>query len=150
MRIAAASDHAGAPLRAALAARLRGAGHEVIDLGPEPGSGSVDYPDFAGPVADALLGGRADLGLLICNTGLGMSMAANRRRGIRAALCLYPLMADYARRHNDANVLVLGAGLTAEFISWEILRTFLSGSFEGGRHARRTGKLDDPGCTGEE
>lgn len=150
MRVAAASDHAGAPLRVALVARLREAGHEVTDFGPESGSGSVDYPDYAGPVADAVLGGSADLGLLICNTGLGMSMAANRRRGIRAALCLYPLMADFARRHNDANVLVLGAGLTGVFLAWETLQAFLSGGFEGGRHARRIGKLDEPGCTGTE
>ncbi|OQC69885.1 MAG: putative sugar phosphate isomerase YwlF [candidate division Hyd24-12 bacterium ADurb.Bin004] len=150
MRIAAASDHAGAALRADLVAGLREAGHDVLDFGPEPGSSSVDYPDYAGPVADAVLGGRADLGLLICNTGLGMSMAANRRRGIRAALCLFPLMADYARRHNDANVLVLGAGLTGGFLAREILQAFISGGFEGGRHARRIGKLDDPGSAGSE
>lgn len=143
MRIAAASDHAGLRLRLFLQERLRAAGHEVIDLGPCE-TGSVDYPDFAGLVTSAILDGGADAGLLICNTGIGMSMAANRRRGIRAALCLYPLMARFARRHNDANILVLGAGLTAEFLSWEILETFLSEPFEGGRHLRRTARLDDP------
>lgn len=143
MRIATASDHAGLVLRLALADRLRESGHGVLDLGPsEPGS--VDYPGYAGLVTDAVLGGSAEMGLLICNTGLGMSMAANRRRGIRAALCLFPLMASYARRHNDANVLVLGAGLTAEFLAWEILETFLSGRFEGGRHQRRISGLDEP------
>lgn len=143
MRIAAASDHAGLKLRLALQERLRSAGHHVIDLGPgEPAP--VDYPDFAGLVTSAVLDGGADAGLLICQTGLGMSMAANRRRGIRAALCLYPLMARYARRHNDANILVLGAGLTAEFLAWEILETFLSEEFEGGRHLRRISRLDDP------
>ncbi len=148
MRIAAASDHAGLKLRLALQERLLSAGHEVLDLGPS-GPGSVDYPDYAGLAADAVLSGRADAGLLICNTGLGMSMAANRRPGIRAALCLYPLMARFARRHNDANILVLGAGLTAEFLAWEILETFLSEEFEGGRHLRRISRLDDPGKSPE-
>lgn len=147
MRVATASDHAGTGLRLTLAERLRAAGHEVLDLGPA-GPGSVDYPDYAGPVADAVLVGSADLGLLICNTGIGMSIAANRRRGIRAALCLYPLMARFARRHNDANVLVLGAGLTGDFLAWEILEAFLAEGFEGGRHLRRIGKIDAAPGTG--
>ncbi len=141
MRVAIASDHAGSELRRTLVRWLAENGHVVLDLGPEE-SGSVDYPDYASRVVDAVKQSRALFGVLVCNTGLGMSMAANRHRGIRAALCLYPLMASYARRHNDANVLVLGAGLTPGFLATEILGTFLAGSFEGDRHQRRIDKLD--------
>ncbi len=141
MRIAIGSDHAGFHLKSDLAARLAGQGHEVLDTGPFDGS-PVDYPDRAGPVCEAVLEGRAERGVLVCKTGIGMSIAANRRRGIRAALCLCTTMADMARRHNDANVLVLGAGLTAPFLAYEILEAFLAGAFEGGRHAGRVEKLD--------
>ncbi|NLP06511.1 ribose 5-phosphate isomerase B [Candidatus Fermentibacteria bacterium] len=143
MRIALGSDHAGFPLKSDLARRLAGQGHEVLDMGCFDEM-SVDYPDQAGPVCDAVLDGRAERGVLVCNTGIGMSIAANRRRGIRAALCLCTTMAAMARRHNDANVLVLGAGLTAPFLAHEILEAFLAGAFEGGRHARRVEKLDSP------
>jgi ribose 5-phosphate isomerase B len=144
VRIAIASDHAGLGLKSGLRAWLEAQGHDVDDLGPQD-SASVDYPDYAGPVCSSVLEGRADRGILICNSGIGMSIAANRRRGIRAALCLFPAMADLARRHNDANVLVLGAGFTAPFLAELIAAAFLAGAFEGGRHARRVGKLDQPG-----
>jgi ribose 5-phosphate isomerase B len=144
VRIALASDHAGFGLKSELAAWLGAQGHEVDDLGPDDAS-SVDYPDYAGPVCAAVLEGRADRGMLICNSGIGMSIVANRHRGIRAALCLFPGMADLARRHNDANVLVLGAGFTAPFLAKEIASAFLAGTFEGGRHARRVEKLDRTG-----
>ncbi len=140
MRVALASDHAGRPLREELAAWL-GEGQEVLDLGTGAPA-SVDYPVFAGELCRALLDGRADRGILVCNTGIGMSMAANRFRGIRAALCMNPTMAAYARRHNDANVLALGGGLTAPFLAREIVSVFLSEGFDGGRHARRTEELD--------
>jgi ribose 5-phosphate isomerase B len=142
MRIAIASDHAGFELKKDLSGWLAEEGHRVEDLGTDS-SESVDYPDFAHRLCRFLSDGKADVGLLICNTGIGMSMTANRHRGIRAALCLFPLMARYARRHNDANVLALGAGLTSPFLAREIVGTFLSESFDGGRHARRTGKLDE-------
>lgn len=142
MRIAIASDHAGFALKKHLSGWLAEEGHRVEDLGTDS-SESVDYPDFAHRLCRFLSDGKADVGLLICNTGIGMSMTANRHRGVRAALCLFPLMASYARRHNDANVLTLGAGLTSPFLAREIVGTFLSESFDGGRHARRTGKLDE-------
>lgn len=142
MRIAVASDHAGFGLKAHLSEWLAEEGHGVEDLGTDS-SDSVDYPDFAHRLCRFVSEGDADAGLLVCNTGIGMSMAANRHKGIRAALCLFPLMASYARRHNDANVLALGAGLTSPFLAREIVSVFLSEGFDGGRHARRTGKLDE-------
>lgn len=142
MTVALASDHAGFPLKEDLAGWLRGLdGIEVLDLGTGSRD-SVDYPDFAGLLCRAMLDGRADRGILVCNTGIGMSIAANRYRGIRAALCLFPEMARYARRHNDANVLVLGGGLTAPFLARETAKVFLEEPFEGGRHSRRIGRLD--------
>jgi ribose 5-phosphate isomerase B len=143
MRVALASDHAGSALRALLTARLADTGHEAIDLGP-PGREPVDYPDYARRVCAAVLDGSADRGVLICRTGIGMSMAANRCRGIRAALCLFPLMAEYARRHNDANVLAIGAGITADFLAAEILDVFLRTGFDGGRHAGRVAAIEPP------
>jgi len=142
MRIAMASDHAGFPLKKALALWLgEQPQHVLIDLGTQS-TESVDYPDFAFRLCDEILSGRADKGILICNSGIGMSIAANRRKGIRAALCLFPEMAYYARHHNDANVLTLGCGLTGPFLAREITEMFLKESFDGGRHARRTGKFE--------
>lgn len=141
MRIALASDHAGFPLKKHLSEILEGKGHQVIDLGPFS-TDSVDYPDYAKKLCTALLEKDAERGILVCNTGIGMSIAANRFRGIRAALCLFPEMALYARRHNNANVLVLGGGLTAPFLGCEITDVFLNSEFQGGRHTRRTDKFD--------
>ena len=139
--IALASDHAGHPLREHLAGWLIETGNEVLDLGSRSAD-PVDYPDYAEILCKAVLEGRAGKGILVCGTGIGMSIAANRHRGIRAALCLYPRMAYYARHHNDANVLVLGGGLVGPKLACEITTTFLSEEFDGGRHGRRTGKLD--------
>lgn len=141
MKIVLASDHAGFSLKQRLALWLKDEGKKIEDLGPFSDK-SVDYPDYAVKVCRSLLENRADYGILICNTGIGMSMAANRIKGIRAALCFFPVMAEYARRHNNANVLVLGAGNTAIFLAREICTTFMEGKFEGGRHERRTGKID--------
>ena len=141
MKILLASDHAGFPLKNDLAEKLEGKGHRVIDLGPFS-TDSVDYPDFAGKLCGELLAGEAERGILVCNSGVGMSIAANRHRGIRAALCLFPEMALYARRHNNANVLVLGGGYTAPFLACSIADVFLREEFEGGRHKRRTDKFD--------
>ena len=141
MKIVLASDHAGYQLKNDLLLKLRGRGHQVEDLGPFS-TDSVDYPDYARKLCEKILAGGAEKGILICNSGIGMSIAANRFRGIRAALCLFPEMAMYARRHNDANVLVLGGGYTAAFLASDIADVFLAEEFEGGRHKRRTDKFD--------
>lgn len=142
MIIAIASDHAGFVLKEHLTGWLREReGTEVSDLGPSTEE-SVDYPDFAFALCDEILSGRAEIGILVCNSGIGMSIAANRRRGIRAALCLFPDMAWFARHHNNANVLVLGGGQTGSFLARRVTEVFLEESFDGGRHERRTGKFD--------
>lgn len=143
MRVVLASDHAGFALKEHLKSWLLESGGcgSVSDLGPSD-EDSVDYPDFAFALCDEILSGRADRGILVCNSGIGMSMAANRRKGIRAALCLFPDMAWFARHHNDANVMVLGGGMTGQFLARRITEVFLRESFDGGRHGRRTGKLD--------
>jgi len=140
-RLAIACDHGGFPLKDELKAELAELGVTVLDLGTHSGD-SVDYPDYAHALCARILAGEADLGLLICGTGLGMSMAANRHRGIRAALCTDPYMARMAREHNDANVLCLGARVIGPSLALEIVRAFLDGKFGGDRHARRVGKID--------
>lgn len=142
MRVAIASDHAGFPLKRHLKGWLEESGLEVVDLGPDC-TDSVDYPDFASAVCRCLLGGDAQRGVLVCNTGLGMSMAANRFAGIRAALCMFPLMAEYARRHNDANLLVLGGGYVAPYLAERICEVFLECGFDGDRHERRVRKIEE-------
>jgi RpiB/LacA/LacB family sugar-phosphate isomerase len=140
MRFALGSDHAGLALKERMAARLRELGHEVADLGTHTDE-SVDYPDYGFAVGEAVAGGRADRGLLVCGTGLGMSYAANKVQGIRAALCTSPEMAEMSRRHNDANVLVLGGRTTPPEDATRILEAWLSSEFEGGRHERRVRKI---------
>ena len=138
--VAIASDHAGVALKAILAADLAGAGLAVLDLGTH-GSESVDYPDFAERVARAIGEGRAARGVLVCGSGIGISIAANRHKAVRAALCHDATSARLARLHNDANVLALGARLIGEETAKECLRVFLATAFEGGRHARRVAKM---------
>lgn len=145
MRIALGSDHAGFPLKSTVAEWLASQGHEIQDVGTS-GTASVDYPDYAGKACEAVLSGKAERGILVCNSGIGMSIAANRHGGIRAALCLFPTMAHYARRHNDANVLVLAGGLTAGFLALETVAVFLSEGFDGGRHERRVRRIEE--CSG--
>ncbi|MCK5063758.1 MAG: ribose 5-phosphate isomerase B [Candidatus Fermentibacteraceae bacterium] len=142
MKVVLASDHAGYPLKCELVGWLKDEkGLDIEDLGPFS-TDSVDYPDYAAALCRYMLDNSADLGILICNSGLGMSMTANRFRGIRAALCLFPRMAYYARHHNNANVLVLGGGIISAFQAKEIVDVFLSEEFDGGRHSRRTDKMD--------
>jgi len=141
MIIALASDHAGFSLKENLLCALKAGDHSVLDLGPFS-TRSVDYPDFAGMLCRSILEGKAERGILVCNSGIGMSIAANRFRGIRAALCLFPRMAFYARQHNDANVLVLAGGYTGFFLASEIAGVFLSEEFQGGRHLKRIEKID--------
>jgi ribose 5-phosphate isomerase B len=139
--IVIASDHAGVDLKARLIDLIGEAGHEIRDLGPADTS-SVDYPDFAHAVAEALTTGEAERGVLICGTGIGMSLTANRHAGVRAALCHDAFTAEMARRHNDTNVLCIGARSTGPGVAEQIVRIFLETPFEGGRHQRRVEKIE--------
>ena len=141
MKIATGSDHAGLPAKRVANDTLRDLGHEVDDLGTHA-EDRCDYPDFAVPVARRVASGEADLGVLCCGTGIGMSMTANKVPGIRAAVCHDVYTAQMARQHNDANVLCMGGRVVAPDTVKEIVRAFLRESFEGGRHARRIGKID--------
>jgi len=141
MRVLLACDHAGAELKAKLAERVRTLGHEPVDLGTQ-GPGSVDYPDFAHLLARRLLAGDGERGVLVCGTGIGMSMAANRHPGIRAALCHDAFTAAAARRHNDANVLCLGGRTTGPGVAEQMLEIFLTTPFDGGRHERRVKRIE--------
>lgn len=138
--VAIAADHAGFDLKEVLKAELTALGYAALDLGTA-GPQSVDYPDFASALAQALAEGRASRGVLVCGTGIGISIAANRHRNVRAALCHDGLAARLARAHNDANVLALGARLIGVEVAKDCLRVFLSTPFEGGRHAGRVAKL---------
>ena len=139
--IVIASDHAGVDLKTWLVELIGEAGHEIRDLGPADTS-SVDYPDFAHAVARALTTGEAERGILICGTGIGMSISANRHPGVRAALCHDAFTAEMARRHNDANVLCMGARVLGVSVAEQITRIFLDSEFEGGRHQRRVEKIE--------
>jgi ribose 5-phosphate isomerase B len=139
--IAIASDHAGVAMKTDICRFLQSLGLEVEDLGPEDTT-SVDYPDYAHLLARAVSDGRIERGILICGTGIGMSMAANRHRGVRAALCHDAYTAEMARRHNDANVLCVGARSTGAGVVEQIVRIFTETSFEGDRHQRRVAKIE--------
>jgi ribose 5-phosphate isomerase B len=138
--VALAADHAGFELKNLLNEEIRRRGIEVLDLGTHDGN-SVDYPDMAGVLAAALSDGRARRGVLVCGTGIGISIAANRHRHVRAALCHDVTTATLARQHNDANVLVLGARVVGPNVAVDSLAAFLDTAFEGGRHQRRVEKL---------
>ena len=140
MKIAIGSDHRGFEAKRRLAAFLRTLQHEVLDLGPE-GSDSVDYPDFAFEVSRAVSDGRVQRGILICGTGIGMCIAANKVPGVRAAPCHDSITAEMSRRHNDSNVLCLSADLLGEELIDRMVRIWLDTEFEGGRHARRVEKI---------
>ena len=140
MKIAAGSDHAGFEAKSRLVAWLSEHGYQVEDVGTG-GTDSVDYPDFAFEVGTRVADGRAELGLLVCGSGIGMSIAANKVPGVRAAVCTDPLSAGLARRHNNANVLCVGARITGSDLLAAILEAFLEAPFEGGRHARRVDKI---------
>jgi ribose 5-phosphate isomerase B len=140
-RIPIASDHAGYELKERLGQVLAEMGYEVEDVGTH-GPASTDYPDYAHPLAQAVSEGRVDRGVLLCGTGLGMSYAANRWAGVRAGVAWAPEIAELARKHNDANVLVLPARFVSEEDAIAILKTFLATEFEGGRHGRRVAKIE--------
>lgn len=140
MRVVVASDHAGVSMKDELAGLVRELGHEVEDLGTQ-GTASVDYPDFAHALAAKVAEGGC-MGVLVCGTGIGVSIAANRHAGVRAALCTSIFHAQMARLHNDANVVCLGARVTGPGVAAEIVKTFLGTAFEGGRHAGRVCKIE--------
>jgi ribose 5-phosphate isomerase B len=140
MKIAIGSDHRGVGVKQRVVPLLKQLGHEVTDVGPD-GVGSVDYPDFALEVAKAVGDGRVERGILICGTGIGMCIAANKVRGVRAAPCHDSITAELSRRHNDSNVLCLSADLLGEELIERMIRIWLETPFEGGRHARRVDKI---------
>lgn len=140
MRIAVGSDHRGYPLKERLIEMLEGEGHEIIDAGCR-GDDPVDYPDFAFPVAEKVAGGEVDRGILVCGSGIGMSIAANKVRGVRAALCRTVDDARMTRQDNDSNVLALSEE-SMEYPSIEkLVRVWLETPFEGGRHKKRVDKI---------
>jgi len=137
MRIAVGSDHAGFDLKTTLAGHIADAGHQVDDLGTGSSDVSVDYPEFGLAVGRAVAEGRADRGICVCGTGIGISIAANKVAGVRAALVHDTTTAGLARRHNDANVICLGGRTTGVAEAIDAVDTFFSTEFEGGRHRRR-------------
>ncbi len=141
MRIAVASDHAGFDLKSEVVSFLQMEGHEVQDLGTYS-LDSVDYPDYARLVVQKMRSGECEFGILICGTGIGMSMTANRYPGIRAAVCTDTYMARVSREHNDANVLCLGSRVVGVGLALDIVNAWINASFDGGRHARRVAKIE--------
>ncbi|MCI5545899.1 MAG: ribose 5-phosphate isomerase B [Clostridiales bacterium] len=142
MKVAFACDHAGFALKEAVIAHLKEMGHEVVDFGcytPE----RVDYPAQGEKAARAVASGECALGVLICGTGIGISLAANRVHGIRAAVCSESYSAELTRRHNDANMIAFGARVVGEGTACAILDAFFGAKFEGGRHAQRVAMLDE-------
>ncbi len=140
MRIALGSDHAGYALKRKIKEFVEDMGHEIVDLGPYDEE-SVDYPDYAAKVARAVRDGEFDRGILVCGTGLGMAIAANKVKGIRAVTCGDTFSARASREHNDANILCLGARVIGEGLAMDIVATWLEASFAGGRHKRRVDKI---------
>ncbi|HOK64074.1 MAG TPA: ribose 5-phosphate isomerase B [Bacillota bacterium] len=140
MKIALGSDHAGYDLKNRIKDFVETLGYEPYDLGPYSQE-SVDYPDFAVKVAHAVRDKQCDLGILVCGTGLGMAIAANKIKGIRAVTCSDTFSARCSREHNDANILCIGARVVGEGLAMDIVKTWLESEFEGGRHLRRVNKI---------
>lgn len=140
MKIAIGADHAGFALKDQVRDALRQADHEVVDLGTNSPE-STDYPDYASAVAHNVVSGAADRGILVCSTGVGMSIAANKINGVRAALAVNPEEVRLTRAHNDANIITIGARDTDAASANELVRVFLETPFDGGRHARRIAKI---------
>jgi len=143
MRIAIASDHAAVDFKAALAGWLADEGHEVLDLGAD-GSVSVDYPDYGYKLAEAVAQGKAERGVALCGSGIGISIAVNRNPACRCALVNEPVSARLSREHNDANVIAMGARLTGIDMAKACLTAFLTTDFAGDRHVKRVTKLSNP------
>ena len=139
--VAIASDHGGYEMKTALKEEISNLGYGVLDLGTD-GPDSVDYPDFAHALAEAIIQGLAGRGVLVCGSGIGVSITANRHPGIRASLCHNVETARLSRLHNDANVLAMGGRVISMDVARECLKVFLETEFEGGRHARRIAKIE--------
>ncbi|MHA6248541.1 ribose 5-phosphate isomerase B [Pontibacter sp. CAU 1760] len=142
LNIAIGGDHAGFTYKKMLKDVLQEMGHVIEDFGPHSDS-SVDYPDHVHPLAKAVVNKAADLGILICGSGNGVAITANKHRGVRAALCWLPEIAKLAREHNDANILCIPARFVSEEAAREMVRVFLTTDFEGGRHQTRVNKISD-------
>ena len=142
MRIALGADHAGFPLKETIKKELERAGHQVEDLGTNS-EASVDYPDYARAVGERVAGHEADRGILLCGTGIGMAISANKVPGIRAANVSDEFNARLSRQHNDANVLALGGRTVGPDLALSIVQTWLETKFEGGRHGRRVAKIKE-------
>ncbi len=140
MKLAIGADHAGFQLKSEIINYLKINGHEVEDFGPYSEE-SVDYPDYAHPVASGVENGDFDLGVVICGSGNGINMTVNKHQGVRSALCWLPELAALARQHNNANVLALPARFISEKTALDCVKSFLESSFEGGRHERRVNKI---------
>jgi ribose 5-phosphate isomerase B len=142
MKIAIGCDHGGFLLKQSIVSHLTELGHEVKDFGCYS-TDSIDYPDYAFPTCEAVAAGEFQRGIVICTTGIGVSICANKVKGIRCALCATLLQAEMTRKHNDTNVLALGAKVTNEALSKQIVDIWLATAYEGGRHARRVQKITD-------
>jgi len=144
MKIAIGADHGGYPLNERVIEELRAAGHEIEDFGTHDGTRPDDYPDYAVMVGEAVRDGRADCGIIICGSGVGACVAANKLRGVRAALCADTYSAHQSREHDDCNVLCLGARIVGVELASEIVRSFVNARFTGEeRHRRRLEKVND-------
>jgi ribose 5-phosphate isomerase B len=142
MTIVMANDHASVNLKMYIRQKLEAKGHTVIDLGANAGE-KADYPDQARKAAAVLVSGSADRALLFCGTGIGISIAANKVKGVRCCVCSEPYSAAMSRRHNDANALAIGARVVGNELALSIVEAFLQGEFEGGRHAGRVAKIEE-------
>ena len=141
MRVIIGADHGGVELKAAIGEHLRGRGHEVVDVGTH-GSASVDYPDIGKEVASSVAGGDYERGILVCGTGQGMAMTANKVSGVRAAVVSDVFSAQMAMEHNDARVLCLGQRVLGPGLALHLVDVWMTSAFEGGRHSRRVGKIE--------
>lgn len=142
MKIAIGCDHAGYPLKIAVKERLISEGHEILDVGTDS-TESVDYPIYGKAVGECVAEGRAERGIAICGSGIGISIACNKVRGIRCALCTSVEMAEMSRRHNNANVIAMGARMIEERLAFEMIDKWLVTEFEGGKHLRRINMLEE-------
>lgn len=142
MKIAMGSDHAGYPLKVLVKEKLEKEGHEILDLGTDS-TDSVDYPSYGKAVGEAVVSGDAERGIVICGSGIGISIAANKVKGVRCALCTSVEMAEMSRRHNNANVLAMGARMIEPELAFAMVDKWMETEFEGGKHLRRINMLDD-------